>query len=277
MFLALNVPPAYSHCAALIVGVSRYSSTSNPAVAHLPDLPEVRASVRMLKKLWQSSNFETRVVCDGEKGDAVTCDTILLAASGLLQKSFDRDSLLIVHLIGHGADASSSGLILSDAHVGVRGTLTNFNQRHLRAILEDGIDWPGCNVLVICDFCNASEPMRLNDDDTFACPVSPVFGFGRQLIACASSVRSYRSGSGATMTFMTELLWRALGPSLAGFRHDESVITAAELRRRLQVIDRTRITQGLTIGRIWHDWRDTCNSGDIIFFRDPNTLHSSQT
>jgi hypothetical protein len=193
-----------------------------------------------------------------------------------------RDALLIVHLLGHGAEDSQGGLLLSDASPFLNGGQTRFNLDALKSLLSAEMGWPGCNILVVCDFCWSGALLEAEHDLAFASPVAQ-YGDSRQLLASSlADTNSYMShrqvplwikpdGTVVTTskyTRLTELLLRALGPTtLEAFCDGGEHITAVGLRQKLREMDTANTYQAMVVGRIWDDWRGTRNDGDILLYR----------
>ena len=188
----------YSHASVLIVGVSRYASSGNAALKDFDDLPEVQKSVRQLAKMWGDRGCDVETVVDWKKGDAVRRSLVVDATTRLATKAgvgAGQDSLLIVHLIGHGAEDSGGGLLLSDARETVGGSLTRLSLYGLLPILRDDVGWLGGNVLVFCDFCNSGALIVPEEDLTMAERTAPVRGYARQAITSAlRDASSFTSG-----------------------------------------------------------------------------------
>ena len=283
----------YVHAAALIVGVSRYKSTTNPQLSALPDLPGVCRSVSGLAKLWKGRGFKVRSVTDTNTGDRVTRTKIEAAACRLVEDvgfGAGRDALLIVHLLGHGAEDSQGGLLLSDAKSTPFG-LSRFDLDALKSVLSSVMQWPGCNILVVCDFCWSGALLKAEHDLAFASPVAQ-YGYSRQLLASSLAdtnsymshllTNSYMSHKQVPLTQpdgtvemvskytrLTELLLRALGPTtLEAFCDGGEHITAVGLRQKLREMDTANTYQAMVVGRIWDEWLGTRNDGDILLFRD---------
>lgn len=276
----------YSHASALIIGVSRYSSTKNKILQNYDDLVGVRESVRQLQELWVERGFGVRCVVDREEGDRVTRAQIIKEGRVLAQgagRTAGRDSLLIVHLIGHGPVDGDGGLLLSDARLSPTGRVLPLTLRWLASILLDEIGWTGCNVLVLGDFCNSGALVPGGEGDivmqdggvqeTLIVPedrAAPVRNYARQMIA--SSLRgtpSYLARDESTTQF-TSMLIRALGRERAAFKESD-VLTAVELRRQLQLLDRANTYQATVVGRIWTAWSgQATNEGDIQLFKEGN-------
>ena len=135
----------YSRAAALIVGVSEYASSANTHLHACCDLPGVRKSVELMEGMWHKRNFCVQSLT---RKDGVTTDAITKASQSLLGKLGEgtgHDALLVVHLIGHGAEDGSGGLLLSDAK-------PNTDLDALRAALKAQSGFRVCNILVIADF-----------------------------------------------------------------------------------------------------------------------------
>jgi hypothetical protein len=170
--------------------------------------------------------------------------------------------LLVVHLIGHGAEDSGGGLILSDAKVITNKLLSRFGLHCLAGVLREQVHWRGCNILVVCDFCNAGALVSENGDLSMKASVAPLHGYARQMIA--SSINDASAYALPEGTHMTKALVEALGGQTpSAFQAGETVISAVELCRRLKSGG-----QGMLVGRIWNEWDRTRNEGDIFLFRD---------
>ena len=271
----------YSHAVALIVGVSRFASTTNPHLANYPDLPGVCGSVTALKTLWADRGFTVETVTDATPGDQVTRSAIVDAARRLVARvgdSCSKSALLVVHLLGHGMEDGEGGLLLSDAHRSEQtvlpcqprlffGSPVRFELDSLRTVLRVDAMWLGCNILVVCDFCNSGALLRAEHDLGMSSSAVRL-GYARQIItSCLRDTPSYVSQDG-TLTRLTELLVSALGPSLSAFDGGKEHITAIQLRQRLQQLDKQNTFQAMLVGHIWDDWSGTPNDGDIVLFRD---------
>jgi hypothetical protein len=249
--------------------VSRYGKKVNSVLDGYKSLRGVRKSVDKLARLWTNRDFKVRTVVDRHKGDRVTRSEIVAAAQALAQDvgaSAGEDSLLVVHLLGHGAEDSKGGLLLSDAHTTVGGRVTRFSLSSLHHILQDEVEWRGCNVLVVCDFCSAGT-LRVEESLTMGRQGAPVVGHGRQMIT--SALKDAPSWAEADETTLTRLLVDALGPNQSVFEAGETVISAVELCRRLQPLD-PDIEQSFSVCRIWSDWDGAKNDGDILIYRTGN-------
>jgi hypothetical protein len=269
----------YSHASALIIGVSQFCSTGNPALSAYPDLPGVVQSVKLLEKMWSGRGFDVETVVDEQKGEAVTRAKIVSAAFDLAERATERagkDSLLIVHLIGHGVEDGKGGLLLSDANASPLGPVSRLGLLTLGGILQEEASWTGCNILLVCDFCNSGALIRPDEELTMNEITTPVQGYSRQMIT--SSI----SGASAFMTFdgrttqMTKLLLCALDKTNpAAFRDGDEVLSAVELRRRLLTLDRSNTFQSALVGRIWNEWSGgTANNGDIVLYKYGNGVIS---
>ena len=201
--------------------------------------------------------------------------------SGLLdlsrRRTIGQDSLLIVHLIGHGASDRLGGLLLSDAQpTAVEGRLTRFDLNDLSTTLRETVFWPGGNVMVFSDFCNSGALIDAGRDLTQLQPEqsAPVPQRREGLYARQIMTSSLRDASAyvtvdGRMTRMTELLLLALGSELRAFPDGQQCITAVQLRRCLTELDRENTFQAMLVARIWNDWtNDMTNEGDIFFFRN---------
>ena len=280
----------YVHAAALIVGVSCYESTTNAHLAAFPDLPGVRRSVSALESLWKGRGFSVQSVTDTSAGDQVTAFEIGAATRRLVRdvgEGVGRDALLIVHLLGHGAEDSQGGLLLSDAErtefaPNIFSPFSRFNLDALKGLLTATVQWPGCNILVVCDFCWSGALLKPEHDLAFGSPVAQ-HGYSRQLLASSlGDTSSYMSHEQvpwtkpdgrvvmvSKYTRLTELLLRALEPAtLEAFRDGEEHITAVGLRQRLREMDTANTYQAMVVGRMWDEWLGTRNDGDILLFRD---------
>ena len=110
-----------------------------------------------------------------------------------------RDSLLIVHLLGHGAEDGQGGLLLSDsAQTGSSRLYSCFNLDSLRHLLTAVARWAGCNILVVCDFCCSGALLKPEHD---LCQASTVarLGFSRQMIASTMPDTSSYMGCAKTV------------------------------------------------------------------------------
>ena len=234
-----------------------------------PSLPSVVSSVDKLTELWTNRNFKVRTVVDRQEADRVTRGEIVAAAKALAQdvgRGAGKDTLLVVHLLGHGAGDSRGGLLLSDARETMGGRVTRFSLASLYQILQDEVGWRGYNVLVVCDFCN-SGAQEVEESLTMGRQGAPVVGHGRQMIT--SALKDAPSWAEADETTLTRLAVNALGPNQSVFEAGETVISAVELCRRLQPLD-AHIAQSLSVCRIWSDWDGATNDGDILIYRTGN-------
>ena len=71
---------------------------------------------------------------------------------------------------------------------------------------------------------------------------------------------------------MSELLAKGLGEGKGAFRgHDANdMLTAVQLRQWLVNADKSNTFSGMKVGRIWDDWEDADNDGDILLYREGN-------
>ena len=256
--------------------MSKYRSSGNVHLNELDDLPEAALSVGLLETLWCNRGFTVETVSDAQQGSGVTRAEIVTAARRLVGRVGDAaapDSLLVVHLLGHGAMDSVGGLLLSDAACseyapGVYGPLSRFRLGSLKSILQDDVHWRGCNILVVCDFCNSGALVPPDRIQTEASVVQGRSVFARQIMTSALRDALGYVALDGTCTRLTELLQRAFGPATLGvFRDGEESLTAVELRQRLQQLDKEDTFQAFLVGRIWDEWCGTPNEGDVVFFK----------
>jgi hypothetical protein len=277
-FVDVALPPGYTHAAALVVGVSKYRSTNESPLRKYKDLPGVANSVKLVSELWRQRKFSVRSVSDVDANDrweAVTRTRIEKAALELSKeagKHTGRSSLLIMHLIGHGVSDGRGGLVLSNAITTPSDEPSCFNLTILRGILEGHVWWRGCNVLVICDFCNSGALVK---NDIGADLAAPRPGYARQILTSSLDDANGYITTDLSQTQLTELLVRALGPTHEGFAPGETVISVRDLRRRLQAMAPADMEQALLAGRIWSDWDEPPNEGDILLYRDGSGVVSA--
>ena len=244
-----------------------------------PDLDGVRASVTQLQAMWTGRNCKVRTVTDALPGRKVTRPAIADALVKLEEdvgSSAGKNSLLIVHLLGHGVMDGEGGLILSDARYNVSGRLSRLGMSSLAGLVSDVAGWQGCNVLFVCDFCNSGALVLPEHDLTSSHTHARLSGYARQLLtASLKDYAAYMSQDGS-LTRLTELLLQALGPAKAVFRPGETAITAVELARRLLTLDsaKTKTFQSMLVGRVGNDWTRETNEGDILIFRDGNGVQT---
>ena len=250
--------------------MSKYASSENSVLSSYCDLPAADASASRLAQMWMDRGFTVYVVNDVVTG-TVTRETIVNGARQLrdtLEQGIGPEQLLVVHLIGHGASGSVGGLILSDAHVDKDSCVSSFDLQSLGAVLRADVGWPGRNVLVVCDFCNAGSQVSVAGDMTMSSGEVPEVGrYALQVITSSLSYANAYLTTDQKLTQMTSLLYRALGPEQAAFGAHEQVITAVKLRQWLRSLDVKDTIQGFLIARIWKDW-ELVNTGEILFFRN---------
>jgi hypothetical protein len=253
----------------LVVGVSTYSK--GQVANQFEDLPGVVASAEHVSKMWRERDFAVKTVVDvDEKGvhSPVTHTEIKealleIAATFGEEEGGGKSTLLVVHLIGHGAGGRPGGLVLSDAFMTPSQQQSCFNLSLLRGLLEGYIRWRGCNVLVIGDFCNSGS---LVEEDLERRMGPAMSGHARQMLASSLPDSSGYMTVDEKQTRLTEVLVRALGSEQAAFHPDERVISLRTLRSRLPSLGKI---QAPTVGRIYREWGDGTapNDGDILFFR----------
>ena len=256
-----------------MVGISKYQNSNNTALAIYPDLGGVVASVERMSQMWRSRGFEVRSVIDvvgqGQHTPVTQkriCDALFEIAE-VFGLAVDKNVLLIVHLIGHGVAGQPGGLVLSDARLPPGSDRVScFNLSTLRAILEGELGWRGCNFCVIGDFCNSGSLVEVDLGEDML-PIARV-GYARQMLASALEHANAYMTDDASQTRLTELLTRALGPTLEVFRPTEQSLTLRELRRRLSELG--DMFSARKVGRIWLEWGGTANTGDIVFYREGN-------
>ena len=265
------LPANYSYAGALVVGVSKYKSTKRKPLKKYADLPGVAHSVTLVSDMWKQRKFSVRSVSDVDPAGGwveVTEERIEEAAFDLAEEAdlLGRTSVLVVHLIGHGVSDGRGGLVLSNAFETPDKKRSCFNLTNLRGILEGHVSWNGCNVLVICDFCNSGALVK---DDIGPQLDAPRVGYARQVLASSLPDDKGYTTDDKSQTKLTALLVRALGPKAEVFEAGEPVISVRDLRSRLQSLASTAADQlqALLVGRIWPDWHDTPNDGDILLYR----------
>ena len=277
----MSVAPRYTYAGALVVGVSKYKSI-NPALQRYPDLTGVTHSVKLMADMWSKRYFDVCAVSDvdpttGQWVAAVTEKRIKEAALYLACKASlpaGRASLLVVHLIGHGVSDARGGLVLSDAITTPNDKVSCFNLDALRGILSAHVAWTGCNILVICDFCNSGALVK---DDIGPLVGPPLSGYARQVLTSSLPYANGYMTIDKTQSQLTALLMCALGPNSEAFEPGETGISVRDLRGRLQALGSTSMFQALLLGRIWSDWHSTPNDGDIILYRHGNGMISAPT